>query len=178
MKQLLSLVLAILMVFSTAVVASAESTTTLTTTVPAASYTLSIPADQEITFGATETDIGLVQVTESAGFAKGKNLEVTFTYAPFSAEGISTTIPFSIEKRVSGFNDYYTIASGGSILFLGGEGGSVSKNSRMSCTGPSGTSHYDVTDFVVCINSEDWGKALGGDYSATITFTAEVVIAS
>ena len=25
------------------------------------------------------------------------------------------------------------------------------------------------------IDSEDWGKALGGEYTATITFTAEVV---
>lgn len=28
---------------------------------------------------------------------------------------------------------------------------------------------------VVAISSTDWGKALAGNYSATITFTAEVV---
>ncbi len=30
--------------------------------------------------------------------------------------------------------------------------------------------------FSVEILSADWGKALGGDYTSTITFTAEVVV--
>lgn len=47
MKKFIALVLAMTMVFSMAVVVSAESTTTLTTTVPAATYTLNIPVSFE-----------------------------------------------------------------------------------------------------------------------------------
>ena len=39
------------------------------------------------------------------------------------------------------------------------------------------SNEYEGTanETVVTISSTDWGKALAGDYSATITFTAEVV---
>ena len=74
MKKLLAVVLAMLTVFSFGTVAFAANTTTLTTTVPDAEYTLNIPADQEIPFGATSTDIGNVTVTNASGFAVGKNL--------------------------------------------------------------------------------------------------------
>ncbi len=75
MKKLLSLALALLMLASVATVALA-STTTLTTTVPPATYTLNIPADQEIPFGAVSTEIGAISVTDGTGFAEGKNLKV------------------------------------------------------------------------------------------------------
>ena len=51
MKKLTTLVLALALAASLAVPAFAANTTTLTTTVPAATYTLNIPADQEIPFG-------------------------------------------------------------------------------------------------------------------------------
>lgn len=60
MKKLTTLVLALALAASLAVPAFAANTTTLTTTVPAATYTLNIPADQEIPFGAMETNIGSV----------------------------------------------------------------------------------------------------------------------
>ena len=86
MKKLLSLALALLMLASVATVALA-STTTLTTTVPPATYTLNIPADQEIPFGETGHNIGNVTVTDAAGFAEGKNLKVTMDMMPLPARG-------------------------------------------------------------------------------------------
>ena len=32
-----------------------------------------------------------------------------------------------------------------------------------------------VDELYLTVKSSDWGKALGGEYTATITFTAEVV---
>ena len=88
MKKFFAILLAVTMLASMATVASAaENTTTLTTTVPAATYTLNIPANQEIEFGATSTNLGAVSVTESSSFAKGKNLNVTLTYDAFASEG-------------------------------------------------------------------------------------------
>ena len=102
MKKIFAILLAVTLLASMAtVVSAAESTTTLSTTVPAASYTLNIPADQTIEFGATETNIGNVTVTNSAGFAEGKNLSVTVTYDEFTSAGLSTTIPFSLEMSIT-----------------------------------------------------------------------------
>ncbi len=174
MKKLLALVIAILTITSTLSVASAANTTTLTTTVPAASYTLNIPADQEIPFGATETNIGNVTVTDASGFAVGKNLNVTITYDAFKCEGVSTTIPFEIKPSfhldsLSGSGVYYP--SGSIATFWGQADGGVREKIQTKSD-----STTDIEGFWVLVNSEDWGKALAGEYTATITFTAEVVV--
>lgn len=171
MKKLFALALAVMMVMSMATVASAESTTTLTTTVPAATYTLNIPANQEITFGATETNIGSISVTDAAGFAEGKNLAVTLTYSAFTSPDVSTTIPFSISLRSDGTAVQKSVPSGNAITFKGLSDGTVREFIPYTV---DGADPYD--DTLVLIASEDWGKALAGEYSATITFTAEVVV--
>jgi len=169
MKKLLAIVLAVLSAFSMTAVAYAENTTTLTTTVPDATYTLNIPADQEVEFNAQRTPLGIVTVTNAEGFSVGKNLSVTLTYAPFSSPSTSTTIPFKVKLDPgSGTVAEGTILSGDKLTFEGKNDGTVGKAS----TPGTGV----VNSLIVEINSADWGKALGGDYSATITFTAEVVV--
>ena len=173
MKKVLTLALAVLMACSMSVTAFA-ATTTLTTTVPEATYTLNIPANQEIPFGTTSADIGTISVTESAGFAKGKNLDVTITYGPFTATGISTEIPYNIvlagNVTASENDDEIAIASGDKIHFLGRSTGAVS-------TYPVDKDNHEYLTASLVFNalSTDWGKALAGEYSTTITFTAEVV---
>jgi len=175
MKKLTALLLAVMLVASMAVAVSAENTTTLTTTVPAATYTLNIPADQEIPFGVQKTDIGEISVTNSTGFADGKNLKVTFTYADFESASNSTTIPFELTMLHSeGFSatsvlDTWKVKSGESIEFRGNTDGTVEETVALG--GSGGLCHVGVI-----IKSSSWGKALAGDYTATITFTAEVVV--
>ena len=53
MKKLFAILLVAALLIPMATVAFAANTTTLTTTVPAATYTLNIPADQKIEFGTT-----------------------------------------------------------------------------------------------------------------------------
>ena len=176
MKKIFAILLAAAMLFSMATIASAAgSTTTLTTRVPSAIYILNIPADQEIVFGATKTDIGCVTVTASEGFAKGKNLKVTATYDPFTSADASTTIPFAL-KCPYGIEDYYTYnwTSGRTITFYGSANGTVDEHARMLNNDGSIGSTIDKINVV--ITSEDWGKALAGEYTATITFNAEVVV--
>ena len=170
MKKTLALVLmlASLSAFSTTVFA--ENTTTLTTTVPDATYTLNIPADQEITFGATDTNIGNITVTESTGFADGKNLNVTVTYDHFKCEDVATTIPykFGIEsEKAIGF----AVDSGNYVTFAGKVDGSVSEKAYLA-----DDSNMLIQGVAIRAKSEDWGKALAGNYSTTITFTSEVVV--
>lgn len=174
MKKLTTLALALALAASLAVPAFAANTTTLTTTVPAATYTLHIPADQEIPFGATETDIGSVTVTDGVGFASGKDLKVTLTYGAFTCENTNTNIPFSITLRASKNSIMTTdITSGGELTFEGKQTGGVKEYHLFGDT--NDRHRYDADQTLVKIASTDWGKALAGDYSATITFTAEVV---
>ena len=182
MKKLTTLVLALALAASLAVPAFAANTTTLTTTVPAATFTLNIPADQEIPFGKTSTNIGSISVTDGVGFASGKDLKVTLTYDAFASETVATTIPFSI-KLVGSADDHtfkgnLNIKSGSALTFEGQSNGAVKEFAQTKVEAPnipSGYLYYDADQTYVNISSTDWGKALAGNYSATITFTAEVV---
>ena len=176
MKKLFAILFAVMMVASMATVVSAESTTTLVTTVPAAAYTLNIPAEgTEVPFGTTEMDIGNFTVTGSSGFAKGKNLSVTVTYTPFTADGISTEIPYTL-KLLSGTTKK-ELASGSAIIFKGKADGSVNAQTMIPTAGNMGNySDSPVSAVLLTANSDDWGKALAGEYSSTLTFTCEVVV--
>ena len=176
-RKVISLLLALVATVMVALPVYAENTTTLTTTVPEAAYTLNIPANQEITFGRTSTGIGNVTVTDSSGFAEGKNLEVTVTYDEFTSESVSTKIPFRLNAHYSkqtSASSYdtnnVTLYTNSKLTFKGSKTGAVTEQA-----GPDGSSRY-VNAIYVCIDSSDWGKALAGTYTATITFTAEVVV--
>jgi len=186
MKKIVSILLVLVTVLSMGTMAFAEETqsvtggtTTLTTTVPAAKYTLNIPADQTIAFGATSTNIGNVTVTNSSGFASGKNLQVTVNYSEFTAKDVSTTIPMSIELTTNrDINDSIVLESGDSVTFRGRATGMVEEQIYLtSWDGAPTTQTAYIDNMIVRIISTDWGKALGGDYTATITFTSEVVAA-
>lgn len=170
MKKLFAILLAVMMVASMAtVVSAAEGTTTLTTTVPAATYTLNIPADQEIEFGASVTDIGNVTVSNASGFAEGKNLEVTIDYTSFSSATNSTTIPYILRAENSSGSIVDEIHSGNSIIFEGSYDGTT-RGAKMD------NSQVYIDTLSIYVAQTNWGKALAGEYTATITFTAEVVV--
>lgn len=179
MKKVISFALVLVMLACFSVTALAENatpgTTTLTTTVPAATYTLNIPADQEIPFGTTSMDIGAPTVTNSSSFAVGKNLAVTMTWDDFSCPETTTTIPFTLKGHfIKGFEyaDIYK-ESGDQITFKGNTDGTVGQYAW----GRVGTTTTEMQYLYIEMKSTDWGKALAGDYSATITFTSEVVVA-
>ena len=168
MKKALSLVLAVVLMLSMATIALADNTPPLTTTVPAATYTLNIPANQEIPFGAESTDIGNITVTGASGFAEGKNLKVTAVWEGFRSDTVSTTIPFNITSTNTHSEDVFH--SGDSFIFEGLASGGTSSKARSK----------DLKEFIstlnITVDSADWGKALAGAYTATITYTAEVVV--
>lgn len=187
MKKISALILALALLASALPAAFATNatpnTTTLTTTVPSASYVLNIPADQTITFGETRTYIGNVTVTDSKNFAEGKNVAVLVEYPPFAAEAeeINTTIPYTLYQTsaASSGEDSNTtkvrdLASGGKMTFKGKTDGTVNELTEFSPIGGGGAS--PMKSLYVKITSRDWGKALAGDYKSTITFTSEVVV--
>lgn len=173
MKRKFTCILAALLLAAIPLSVYAGSTTTLTTTVPAATYTLNIPADQTIEFGKTISSIGNVTVSDSDGFAEGKNLEVKFIYDYFKCENVTTTIPYRITVSTLGASTDTdtTIVSGDSLYFKGTNNGTVEETGYIDnifC--------YPAKSLSCTIKSSDWGKALAGEYSSSITFTAEVYV--
>ena len=188
MKKVIAFVMAMAMVCSMAVAASAADTTTLTTTVPAATYTLNIPADQEIPFGTATKTIGNVTITDSTNFAVGKNIEVTIEYDEcFSSSEVTTTIPYIIKATATARTSGGSYGSGGSttitetkssgsiFTFKGLSNGKCNEFFVIEKSG-WGTDESTI-GLYVDIDSTSWGKALAGEYSSTITFTAKVVSA-
>lgn len=176
MKKLFALVLAVMLVVSMATIASAASTTTLTTTVPAATYTLNIPANQAIPFGATSTEIGSLSATETDSFTEGKNLVVTMSFDAFASQGVDTTIPYLLQFyfETSVGEQFSKKVSGDSVRFFGQNDGTVTLYPQ--ATTPGGESRFDMDCICLCIETEDWAQALPGEYTSTITFTADVVV--
>jgi hypothetical protein len=188
MKKLIALLLAALTAVSLPQVVFAANTTTLTATVPPAQYTLNIPADQTIAYGTLDAEIGNVTVTDSSGFAEGKNIQVTITYTEFASQDVSTKIPFTMYRRSTYTDSYYNtinsdvaINSGDYITFHGDSSGAVGERSNNDGHewqefGKIVQGKRDAEAIGLKFSSADWGKALSGDYAATITFTAEVVV--
>ena len=181
MKKLISTFMIVtLLICCFTATAFASDQTVLTTTVPDATYTLNIPADQEIPFGTTGKNIGTVEVKNASGFAKGKDIKITATYDEFVNESVETTIPYNLEyyfeytQPITGkmFSKYINLKE--AIYFKGQSDGSVQNIPK----------YYDevskvpltLETILFSADSEDWGKALGGEYSSTITFTSEIVV--
>ncbi len=183
MRKTIALILAVCTLLSFAVVASADtvtsSTTTLTTKVPAASYTMKVPANQTIDYRLTTKKIGNVTIEESTGFSELKRIEVAVGTTEFTSEKVNTTIPYSLSFRWSSGRSYgFTYAGVGVVLlFEGQQDGTV--KSRATAYREKGSSRNnpeaELEYMEVGITPRSWDKALAGDYTSTITFTSKVV---
>ena len=174
MKKLTAFILAAVLLLSLGAIALADGTTTLTTTVPAATYTLTIPEDVTVTYGVHSVYVGELDAEATSGFAVGKNLKVTMTYIPFSCESVSTTIPYEVEGFIcskTGTYSYGMLESGCSFLFI------CTDTNKIFPSNLSGSPNFDNYRLDLCFSNADWGKALAGDYTATMTFTSEIVAA-
>lgn len=180
MKKTLTILLAVLMaaaVISIPVIADTQ-TTTLTTTVPEAEYTMTVPETLEIEFGTLTKVIGNVTADAVSGFNVGKNVQVTVTHDDLASEGKSTKIPYTlsacINEAIENLTSYQDNDTDNVLLFKtlsDMEFETVRSNGTTATDGKYG---YSLT---ATFSAADWGKALAGDYTTTITFVAEIVAA-
>lgn len=179
MKKLTTTIAAILLISCFIATSASAATTTLTTAVPGGDYTLVIPDNQEIPFGTTSRNIGSVKVSNATGFAIGKNLNVAVNYGPLASSTVETTIPYNLysyyARSTSSYNTMSNakLENNGVLTFTGKSDGTVRSHYNDSNSNYSG--EYLWYDLTFNASSSDWGAALPGDYSSTITFTAEVV---
>ena len=178
MRKTIALILAVCTLLSFAVAASADTvtsgTTTLTIKIPAASYTMKIPTDQTIKYGAEITEIGIVTIEDSEGFSAKKNVEVTVGFTEFTSKGVDTTIPYKIIAVLGG---NYIKDTEFVLRFEGQQDGTV-KSKATSMSGVTNNSSDTLDHMAIMISSDAWDNALAGDYTSTITFTSKVVAAA
>lgn len=147
MKKIIALALALLMVATMSVTAFAADTDTKTTdatitTSIAPTYTVTIPANTNVAFNATETAFGAIEVS-AAQIDPDKCIKVALTTDGKLENAVDNTkvIPYEIKAGDAAFTSATYLAAG------------------------------EKTDLTINITQEDWNKAYAGEYSDTVTFT-------
>lgn len=146
MKKLFAIALALVLVASLSVTAFAANTTggnaDITTSIEP-TYTVTIPANTNVNFNATETAFGTIEVTASQ-IHPDKQIRVTLTTDGELNNTIDTTkvIPYVIKD-----------ASGAAF------------------TTATYLTEGDKTVLSIHITANDWNAAYAGDYTDTVTFT-------
>ena len=146
MKKVFAVICAVAILMSLSVTAFAANTTggdaDITTSI-APTYTVTIPADVNVVFNATETAFGAIEVTASQ-IHPDKQIRVTLTTDGELNNTIDTTkvIPYVIKD-----------ASGAAF------------------TTATYLTEGDKTELSIHITADDWNAAYAGDYTDTVTFT-------
>ena len=146
MKKVFALILTVAMLATMSVPAFAANTTggdaDITTSI-APTYTVTIPADVNVQFNATETAFGAIEVTASQ-IHPDKCIKVALTSDGKLENSIDATkvIPYEIQDSEG------TAFTSATYLTEG-----------------------DKTELSIHITADDWNAAYAGDYSDTVTFT-------
>ncbi len=149
MKKTIALLLALVLALSlclTALAADQSGETRVSATVES-SYTLTIPSDQSIAFGATKTDLSSpLKVTGNVG--AGKTVTVTAVTQALTCPDQDTVIPFTLQKDGAAFTS------------------EVWTDEELRADTPK-----ELTLSVVIAES-DWNAAKAGAYAGSIVFSA------
>ena len=146
MKKIFALILTVVTLATMSVTAFAANTTggeaDITTSI-APTYTVTIPADVNVQFNATETAFGAIEV-EAAQIHPNKCIKVELTSDGKLENSIDATkvIPYAIKDS--------TGAAFASATYL---------------------TEGDKTELSIHITADDWNAAYAGEYSDTVTFT-------
>ena len=146
MKKVFAIVLTFALLASLSVTAFAANTTggdaDITTSI-APTYTVTIPADVNVAFNATETAFGTIEVTASQ-IHPDKCIKVALATDKELNNAIDNTkvIPYAIKDS---------------------EGAEFTSATYLT--------EGDKTELSIHITADDWNAAYAGDYSDTVTFT-------
>ena len=153
MKKLFAIVLTFALLASLSVTAFAANTTggdaDITTSIDPTS-TVTIPADVNVAFNATETAFGTIEVTASQ-IHPDKCIKVALATDKELNNAIDNTkvIPYAIKDS---------------------EGAEFTSATYLT--------EGDKTELSIHITASDWNAAYAGDYSDTVTFTVAVKVAA
>ena len=150
MKKLFAVILTVCLLATMSVTAFAANTTGGTadiTTSIAPTYTVTIPADVNVQFNATETAFGTIEVTASQ-IHPDKCIKVALATDKELNNAIDNTkvIPYAIKDS---------------------EGAEFTSATYLT--------EGDKTELSIHITANDWKTAYAGEYSDTVTFTVSYV---
>lgn len=146
MKKLFAVILTVCLLATMSVTAFAANTTDgdadITTSIDP-TYTVTIPADVNVAFNATETAFGTIEVTASQ-IHPDKCIKVALATDNELNNAIDNTkvIPYAIKDS---------------------EGAAFASATYLT--------EGDKTELSIHITADDWNAAYAGDYSDTVTFT-------
>lgn len=160
MKKLISFILALAMAACMSVTAFAadgpsgpSGSTTLTVNVPNKQfYTLNIPADQTITYGKTETNIGKVTVSDVDTTVSGVDVDCRWTNFTDGLNSIPLTIVFDSYLDGGRVNNHANPVLYAEYIYR-------ATNER-------------YCEYFAQVSASDWAAAVPGDYTATLTWTS------
>ena len=150
MKKLFAVILTVALLMSLSVTAFAANTTggdaDITTSI-APTYTVTIPADVNVQFNATEPAFGTIEV-EASQIHPDKCIKVALATDKELNNAIDNTkvIPYAIKDS---------------------EGAAFTSATYLT--------EGDKTELSIHITADDWNAAYAGDYSDTVTFTVSYV---
>ena len=154
----LTLVFVLLFAVSLPAIAETEGGQTISLTVteaPSPTWTLEIPANQEIEENAVVTTLNTATVTDIAHLADGQSIDVYFDYTSLfvNSEDPDITIPFSIKKDGNG-----EIPCGENYVYANYTNSGETMNEA----------------FTINISAEAWASAEIGEYSTIITYGSAI----
>ena len=178
MKKSIAIALALLTLCClTAALAEDTPTTILTLTVPAATYTMQIPASQTVPYSPDPYSIGAPTITESAGFNGDKAVKLTVAYRDTESEDgyglfvcpdTDTPIRFFIRQSTKSGSGSSRDVTAGSYYFANMRDGSGTVHEY------AGTLTFKLEDMVLYIIDESLNAAKAGTYTAGVLFHAEI----
>jgi spore coat protein U-like protein len=145
-KKVFAVILAVALMMSmpvTALAANTEGGEADITTSIAPTYTVTIPADVNVQFNATETDFGAIEVTASQ-IHPDKCIKVALSSDGKLENGTDNTkvLPYAIKDA---------------------DGNAFAEATYLD--------EGDKTELSIHITADDWNAAYAGEYSDTVTFT-------
>ena len=150
MKKLFAVILTVALLMSLSVIAFAANTTSgdadITTSI-APTYTVTIPADVNVAFNATETAFGTIEVTASQ-IHPNKCIKVTI----------------NTDKKLENSTDETKVIE---YDIMDAEGNPFTSATYLT--------EGDKTELSIHITEDSWNKAYAGEYSDTVTFDVSYV---
>ena len=151
----------------TAALADTQGTQRVTTSVPdpeppaAPSWTLHIPADTAIPYGATETPVGTVTVSDVENVPAGKAITCNISNTNLESGLLAIPLGVVFDRYVDDvlIDDHKPVSVGAPALYDGAQPDRTFRADLFALVGPA-----------------DWAAAAPGYYEAAVTYTSGLVV--
>lgn len=175
MKRLITIILAVVILFSLTITAYAETEGSLTITTTVVSnpptWNLSIPADIDIPYKQTSTEIGTVKISDINNVDNHSGyVDIVLSYENLKSGENEIELTISGSFKYGGDNYLNKWDSESKFPYKVNDKANYSLYDHSASFGPDVV--YPI-ELIAEIDKSDWEKAKPGTYSTTLTFTTQ-----